>query len=368
MREVSIAIKSIVLGLLCMMAALIENVEANECVSVIKANFVNKSFRFQPAKDLGRTEGITRRDPSDVIKIGDTYFVWYTRVDQNKLPTHLEGLRASGYVGTIWYAVSKDEGHTWTECGEALGTGPAGAFDSFAVFTPNVVKFDGRYWLFYTGVKPTPGKDFFENNSTNDFTTIGVAVADSPYGRFHRIANEPILSPPPKSDRATGLSSFDSYRIDDAALLVRDYDGDGDMDIWLYYKGRNIDHGRAGPGKTKMGLAVADEPQGPYVRINSGRPILTDSHEVMIWPYRAGVAAYASASRTLEFAPDGIDFTTNPIRARTTPRPKAPGCFRPDLTEPVSFGRGIAWGICMEEPSGPCPYLLRYEIDLILPK
>jgi len=147
---------------------------------------------------------------------------------------------------------------------------------------------------------------------------------------------------------------------------VRDYDGDGDLDIWLYYKGRNIDHGRAGPGKTEMGLAVADEPQGPYIRVNSGRSILADSHEVMIWPHRAGVAAYASASRTLEFAPDGVDFTTNPINALTVPRPMAPGCFRLDLTEPVAFGRGIAWGICMEAPSGPCPYLLRYEIGLAL--
>ena len=147
---------------------------------------------------------------------------------------------------------------------------------------------------------------------------------------------------------------------------MRDYDGDGDMDIWLYYKGRNIGHGRSGPGQTKMGLAIADEPRGSYVRINSGQPILAGSHEVMIWPHRAGVAAYASASRTLEFAPDGVDFTTNPINAPAAPKPKAPGCFRPDLTEPAAFGHGIAWGICMEEPSGPCPYLLRYEIGLTL--
>ena len=147
---------------------------------------------------------------------------------------------------------------------------------------------------------------------------------------------------------------------------MRDYDGDGDMDIWLYYKGRNIDHGRAGPGKTKMGLAVADAPRGPYLRVHSGRPILADSHEVMIWPHRTGIAAYASKSRTLEFAPDGVDFTTNPVHALTGPKPVAPACFRRDLIEPVAFGRGITWGICMKEPSGPYPYLIRYKIDLAL--
>ena len=355
MRTMQYFSVTIIIALLCpafTTPASAVNSESSVDISVVKADFANKSFRFQPAKGLGRTEGITRRDPSDVIKVGDTYFVWYTYVDHNKLPTHLKRLRASGYVGTIWYATSKDEGHTWTECGEALGTGPAGAFDSFAVFTPNIVRFSGRYWLYYTGVKPTPGKDIFENNSTNDFTAIGAVVANSPHGPFRRVTHEPILYSPPTSGRAAGPSPFDSYRIDDAALLVRDYDGDGDRDIWLYYKGRNIDHGRGGPGKTKMGLAVADEPQGPYLRINTGRPILADSHEVMIWPHRAGVAAYASKSRTLELAPDGVDFTTNPIRALTEPRPIAPGSFRPDLTESVAFGRGIAWGICMKKPSG----------------
>lgn len=359
-------IVAVVLFFVCGTAVLAESERVDKEVTLVKKDFSNKSFRFQPAGGLGRTEGITRRDPSDVIKVDDTYFIWYTHVDQNKLPAKHKRLRASGYVGTVWYAVSHDEGHTWTERGKALGPGSTGAFDSLAVFTPNIVKFNDRYWLYYTGVKLSPGKNVFENNSTNEFAMIGVAMADSPHGPFRRITNEPILSPPPKSDDAAKSSSFDSYRIDDAALLVRDYDGDGDMDIWLYYKGRNIDHGRAGPVKTKMGLAVADEPRGPYVRIHSSQPVLDNSHEVMIWPHRTGVAAYASKSRTLEFALDGVDFTTHPIHALTTPRPIAPGCFRPDLVEPVIFGQGIAWGICMKEPSGPCPYLVRYEIDLAL--
>lgn len=362
---ISIAISVVILCMIFGMMASVGRSAASTDISIVKADFAKKTFRFQPAIGLGRTEGITRRDPSDVVKVGDTYYVWYTHVDQNTLPDHLKRLRASGYLGTIWYAVSKDEGYTWTERGEALGKGPACAFDSWAVFTPNIITFDGRYWLYYTGVEPTPGKDIFENNSTNDFAMIGVAVADSPNGPFRRVTNEPILSPPPKSDHGTE-SSFDSYRIDDAALLVRDYDDDGDMDVWLYYKGRNIDHGRSGPGKTQMGLAIADKPQGSYIRINSGRPILSDSHEVMIWPHRAGVAAYASKSRTLEFAPDGVDFMTNPIHTLTEPRPIAPGCFRRDLTEPTAFGRGIIWGICMKEPSGSCPHLVRYEIDLTL--
>ncbi|MBN1910729.1 MAG: family 43 glycosylhydrolase, partial [Pirellulales bacterium] len=323
-----------------------------------------KSFRFQPARGLGREEGVTRRDVSDVIRVGDTYYIWYSKVDHRKLAPHNRRMKHQGYVATIWYAVSKDEGHTWEEKGEALGLGAPGEFDSFAVFTPNILKFDGQYYLYYDAVKPTDEKKgTFQNNSTTDRTAMGLAVSDSPDGPFVRIKNNPILVPTQPSTDNNVPSAFDSYRVDDSALLVRDYDGDGDLDVGLYYKGRNFDHGRAGPGKTRMGLAIADTPEGPYVRANGGRPILTGSHEVMIWPHREGVAAYASLTQTFEYAPDGIDFLSNRLGAKAGPKPIAPGCYRPDLTNPAAYGRGIRWGISMKEPGGPYPYLLRFEVD-----
>ena len=245
-----------------------------EDIAQVREDFTGQSFAFQTVTGIGKEAGFTRRDPSDVIKVGDTYFVYYTHVDHGKLTPERQRLRASGYVGVIWYATSKDEGLNWTEQGLALGTGPEGAFDSYAVFTPNIVKFNGQYWLYYTGVKATPGKTLFENNSVNDVTALGVAVADSPHGPFKRLSPEPILRVTPRSVDPVRPSPFDSFRIDDAALLVRDHDGDGDLDLWLYYKGRNIDHGRSGPGKTEMGLAIADTPAGPYTRVNQDKSIL----------------------------------------------------------------------------------------------
>ncbi len=345
----------------------------DEAIDAVRADFAGKDFTFRDVAvvkgkpGIGKQPGITRRDPSDIIKVGGTYFVYYTHVDHEKLPADLKRLRASGYVGTIWYATSQNEGLHWVEQGPALGTGTPGSFDSFAVFTPNILKFDNRYWLYYTGVRPTPGKDVFENNSVNDFTAIGVAVADSPHGPFERLNDQPILTVSPGSTDPAKPSPFDSYRIDDAALLVRDHDADGDPDILLYYKGRNIDHGRSGPGKTQMGLAIAETPAGPYRRLNDGKSILSSSHEVMIWPHRSGVAAYASASRTLEFAPDGIDFASSPLHVRTATKPIAPGCFRTDLAKPEQFGRGITWGVSMKDPGGPAPYLVRYAIKLLAP-
>ena len=167
---------------------------------------------------------------------------------------------------------------------------------------------------------------------------------------------------PPQHEGGELNTTFDSLRVDDAAVVVRDYDGDGDLEVGLYYKGRDFKHGVRGPGLTKMGLAVAQSPEGPYIRVNRGAAVLPESHEVLVWPHREGVAAYASTSQTLEFASDGIDFLNPRLGILTLPRPSAPGLFRPDLTSPRTFGRGVRWGISMR--GGPYPYLVRFEIDL----
>ena len=36
-------------------------------------------FRYSPANGLGYEEGVNRRDPSSVLKIGDSFYVWYTK-------------------------------------------------------------------------------------------------------------------------------------------------------------------------------------------------------------------------------------------------------------------------------------------------
>jgi alpha-L-fucosidase len=322
--------------------------------------FSGKSFSYQElaglnedgSRGIGFQEGMTRRDPSDVIKVDDTWYVWYTRVTHADVAHNEYRLRASGYVGTLWYATSRDEGHTWVEQGEVLGVGKEGAFDAQAVFTCNILKFKEKYYLYYDAVKPTPGGSdhLFENNSTNDFTNMGVAVADSPDGPWTRVSEEPILRYNPDG------KSFDSYRVDDSSLILRD------GKIWLYYKGRNLQDGPHGPRYTMMGVAFADKPEGPYTRYE-GNPILEKSHEVLVWSHREGVAAYASFSKSLEYAPDGLDFNSNPVEMVCLPKPIAPGAFRPELTEPVSYGNGIKWGISMLDPGGQ-PHLIRWECDL----
>jgi len=203
------------------------------------------NFSYSEVKGIGNDPVYNRRDPSDIIKVGNKYYIWYTRMDK---PVR------SGYWGTIWYATSEDEGHTWQEQGMALGLGAEGTFDSHSVFTPNILAYKGKYYLYYTGVQPTPGnpKKEFEGNSTTDFTAIGVAVADSPEGPFVRPKNNIVIG------HSKVSSDFDSYRVDDASVLVKDHK------IWLYYKGRCIEHGKQGPKHTQMGVTMASQPEGPF--------------------------------------------------------------------------------------------------------
>jgi beta-xylosidase len=307
-----------------------------------KASEFHSDFRYSPAKGLGFQEGVTRRDPSDVIKVGSAYYVWYTRT------TH----GYSGYNATVWYATSSD-GHTWTEKGQAVGRGEKGAWDERSVFTPNILVAGGSYYLFYTAV-PEP----FDQRTK---TAIGLAVADSPDGVWRKFPHNPVLTTG-KSGKWLGMTGtkaelkgdWDSHRVDDACLITRD------GKYWLYYKGRQM--GLA-PRETKMGLAVAAKPTGPYVK-HADNPLIKSGHEVLVWPCREGVVSLIGPTgpqkNTIQYAPDGLCFS---VKASVKNVPKAPGAYRPDAFADTRSGVGITWGISMVHHK-KWPYLVRYDCDL----
>lgn len=296
------------------------------------------SFSYSEVSGIGTDSIFNRRDPSDVIKVGNKYYVWYSRMDSPITP---------GYWATIWYATSEDEGHTWKEQGMALGLGEEGAFDSHSVFTPNILAHKGKYYMYYTAVKPSPGNPDkkFEGNSTNDFTAIGVAVSDSPDGPFTRVPNNPVIA------HSEVSSDFDSYRVDDASMLVRD------GKIWLYYKGRCIEHGKTGARNTEMGVAIAETPEGPFVKKGS---LLDKGHEVLIWKEGKGVSCLASLSKSINYAEDGLDFTMKYDSLKNIPM--APGLYRPHLEDGNPEVGVPGWGICMKGRKG-LTYLLRYQMN-----
>ncbi len=288
-------------------------------------------FSYSPA--LPFEAGITRRDPSPVIAHEELYYVWYSRT--------LESM--DGYSASIWYATSTD-GFAWQEQAEALPKGPAGAFDEHAVFTPSILVADGQFYLFYTAV-PEP----FTNDNGGPRATptaIGVACADSPRGPWIRLAQNPVLRP------SADPAQFDSMRIDDVCLIARK------GAFWMYYKGRQQERS---PGETKMGLAIADQPTGPYVKY-PGNPVLDSGHEVCVWPHGQGVGCLVCCvgpqGNTLQYSDDGIHFR----HIADTQPPKAPGPFRADAFKDGE-GPGITWGIAMDL-NAPRPYLLRFDTNL----
>jgi hypothetical protein len=290
---------------------------------------LNPRFTYSEAVGLGYDEDFTRRDPSDVIKVGDTFYVWYTKTPHGH----------SGYNATVFYAISKD-GRTWTEKGEALPRGGPGSWDEASVFTPGILVFENRYYLFYTAI---PKHEVLDTTPT----AIGIAASDSPDGPWTRIDSNPVVLPS-KDPR-----QFDSFRVDDACLIVRN------NRCWLYYKGRQQDRS---PKETKMGIAIADKPTGPYVKIPAN-PVVRSGHEVLSWPHRQGVATligWAGPDRnTIQYAPDGIHFVRC---APVKDPPKAPGGYRPDAFTNTTNGVGITWGISMRPR--PRPHLIRFDCSL----
>ncbi len=280
----------------------------------------------------GFAEGITRRDPSPVIRVGATYHIWYSR----------STVTGHGYTATIWHATSND-GNDWIEQEQALGRGAVGAFDEHAVFTPSILVYKDRYYLSYTAV-PEPFYNGAPGQPGITPTAIGLAVADSPDGPWQRVGNDPILKP------SSDPEQFDSLRVDDTCFVVRE------GRIWMYYKGRGI--GRT-PAQTQMGLAIADLPEGPYQRV-AENPVVDGGHEVCVWPTEGGVASLhckvGSEGNSIQFAADGIHFS----KVADMVPPKAPGPFRADHYAD-NADMELTWGICMREGSG-WAWLQRFDL------
>jgi len=341
-------------------------------------------FHTSPAAGLGYEEGITRRDPSDVIKVGDHYYVWFTRTKKGPPPVGpekaTETLRAFSWdLAEVWYATSPD-GHDWTERGVAVQRGPKGGYDARSVCTPNILVAKNRYYLFYQAAAnllqaERGGGDFAGN-------VIGMSWAKSPDGPWTRAA-APMLETGP-------AGAFDHRFIHDPSLIVRE------GKYWLYYKGqpggplargheesplslalarqaRLVEAEGAGSGRNarwgipiSWGVAVADRPEGPYVK--SGlNPVVCGGHETIVWPYRKGVCALlwqGPEKLSLQYAEDGLNFVP---KAHGLDVPRSAGLYRADkfIDTDSEPGPGITWGL-HHTYHNQWVYLVRFDCDLTL--
>jgi hypothetical protein len=308
--------------------------------------------------DFAYEEGIIRRDPSAVLQVEGTHFTWYTKGEGKTagFGTGNPNLKVFPWDLTeVWYATSED-GWEWKEQGPAVGRGPAGSFDDRAVFTPEVFGYEGKYYLTYQVVKAP-----YLNRVKNQ---VGMAVSDSPHGPWEKLP-EPILSP---ADNGIWLGEednrflvveqgdFDSHKVHDPCVLP--YKGK----FYLYYKGERMGEQMTFGGREiKWGVAIADQPTGPYIK-SPYNPVTNSGHEVCVWHYQGGIAAMLTTDgpekNTIQFAKDGINFE---IMSVIKGGPEAIGLVRSNNPDKGPLD-DLKWGLCHKyDESWHWQYIRRFE-------
>ncbi len=123
-------------------------------------------------------------------------------------------------------------------------------WDGDTTHNANAFYHNGKYYIFYMG-NQGDGKDYpmHRNNQR-----IGVAVADKPEGPWKRF-DKPIV------DVGDDESAFDSLCVTNPAACVRPDGG-----VLLIYKAVQIIKGKPMGGNVRYGAALADKPEGPYVK------------------------------------------------------------------------------------------------------
>ncbi|MFI3325653.1 MAG: family 43 glycosylhydrolase [Clostridia bacterium] len=315
-------------------------------------------FKESEIKGLEIEEGVHRRDPSSILKVDDTYYVWYSKSYGAHVGFNTGDLDAKVFPWDycdIWYATSKD-GYTWEEQGIAVKRGEKGAYDERSVFTPEAMTYDGKFYLVYQTVENPYVNRVHEN--------IAIAVSDSATGPFVK-SDKPILEPTKDGvwegdiDNRFLVSekgSFDSHKVHDPLLFA--FKGK----FYLYYKGEPMgEQMYMGGRETKWGVAIADNILGPYER-SPYNPVTNSGHETCLWQYNGGMAAFLRTDgvekNTLQFAEDGINFE---IKSVIKGGPEACGPFR-DAESFENPLQGMNWGLShnIDHKWG---HIIRFDID-----
>ncbi|MEM7343346.1 MAG: family 43 glycosylhydrolase [Chloroflexota bacterium] len=314
-----------------------------------RGNPFYSNFKYSRVTGIGKEAGVSRRDPSTIIKVDGTYYVWYTKRQTEAEPAGLEGqtdtIPAVDWdLADIWYATSTD-GFDWQEQGIAVARAPKGQYGDRSLSTPSVLVFGGKYYLYY--------QTFTDRWAPKDCVAVSMAWADSPDGPWERL-DRPLIEGGAPDD-------WDSCAVHDPFPLI--YQGK----IWLYYKGAPIDKDPRNLIRAQ-GVAMAEKPEGPFIK-SPLNPVINSGHETCLYPYETGIAAIVSLDgaekNTVQYAADGLNFE---VKSLIQVPPVAPGPFCPDLFAGNGDGRGITWGLCQVHPAGTrsdkACFIARFDCDL----
>ncbi|WJS94538.1 family 43 glycosylhydrolase [Flavobacterium johnsoniae] len=319
-------------------------------------NELFSSFKYTELKGFDYHNGdgtISRRDPSKIIFENGKYYVWYTKRDTETAPVgasraseSTENIPSTDWdLCEIWYATSKD-GLSWEEQGVAIERPLLPQVGWRSVATPDILKWEGKFYLYYQGFMEASGKK-------GDHCPVTASYSDSPDGPWIA-ANKIIVE---NGDKGT----WDQFSIHDPYPLL--YKGK----IYLYFKAAYGDRPDYLVGN---GLAMADNPLGPFTK-HPLNPLFNSGHETALFPFKEGIAALITSngneSNTIQYAKDGVNFNIASVSALL---PTAAGAYVPDAFTSNGNGRGISWGLChftdMGGPNKNYSILGRFDCDLSL--
>ncbi|MGJ8679154.1 glycoside hydrolase family 117 protein [Paraglaciecola sp.] len=319
-------------------------------------NELYTQFKYTKLKgfDYNDDDGtISRRDPSKIIFENGKYYVWYT---YRNTPTPPKGAALSSDtipsadwdLSEIWYATSED-GFTWQEQGVAVPRPPKPNVGWRSVSTTDILKWKGKYYLYYQGFMQASGK-------RGDDCPVAVSYSDSPDGPWTPLNKVVIPNGAP--------GEWDQYSIHDPYPLVHN------GKIYLYYKSDFAKQDKR-RGLVRMhGLAIADNPLGPFKK-HALNPVLAAGHETTLFPFKKGVAAFAirdgNERNTIQYAEDWVNFE---IASIVEMMPVAAGPYVPDAFTDTTDGRGITWGLShftgVNGWDKNHSNLVRFDVDLSL--
>jgi hypothetical protein len=299
-----------------------------------RGNELYSNFKYSRLEGFSREPNVSRRDPSKVVRINGTYYVWYACRRTAGPPAG--PAKATDTVPSfdwdlaeIWYATSRD-GFWWQERGPAVRRPAQGQFGWRSNCTPDILLWRGKCYLYYQA--------YSEIIQGGDACPVTLAAADSPDGPW-RPLGRPVLEP-------SEAGAWDGACIHDPFPLV--YWGK----IYLYYKGQPQKPIDQDTMIRAQGVAMADHPEGPFQK-SPLNPVINSGHETCLWPWQSGIAALVSLDgpekNTIQYAPDGLNFE---VKSLIQVPPIAPGPFVPDAFADNADGRGFTWGLCHINPDG----------------
>ncbi|MEM6550644.1 MAG: family 43 glycosylhydrolase [Planctomycetota bacterium] len=312
------------------------------------------AFKYTPLEGFDYSDGdgtVSRRDPSKIIFENGKYYVWYTKRHTESVCLGMAGAEqatdtvasADWDLADLWYATSED-GFKWTEQGVAVARPPKPEVGWRSVCTPDILKWQGRFYLYYQAFTEPSGL-------RGDYCPIAVAHADSPDGPWTHVD---------KSVLPVGAEGeWDQFAVHGPSMLVHD------GKIYCYYKSA---FNRPHRLWVALGLAIADDPLGPFEK-HPLNPVLNSGHETTLFPFKEGVAALlihdGNEHYTVQYAEDWVNFE---IASVVELAPTAAKFFDPDAFADSGNGPGVNWGLCHFVNAGThkaqYSILARFDCDL----